>query len=55
VPYQVGQQVRVVAGAFDGIVATILNLAEKDRLTVLLDLLGGPIKVRLDGTQISAL
>jgi len=55
VPYQVGQQVRVVAGAFDGIVATILDLAEKDRLTVLLDLLGGPIKVRLDGTQISAL
>ena len=55
VPYQVGQQVRVVDGAFDGIVATILDLAEKDRLTVLLDLLGGPIKVRLDGTQISAL
>lgn len=55
VPYQVGQQVRVVAGAFDGIVATILDLAEKDRLTVLLDLLGGPTKVRLDGTQVSAL
>ncbi len=55
VPYQVGQQVRVVAGAFDGIVATILDLAEKDRLTVLLDLLGGPTKVRLDGTQVAAL
>jgi transcriptional antiterminator RfaH len=54
-PYQVGQQVQVVAGGFDGIVATILSLEEKDRLTVLLDLLGRPIKVRLDGTQVSAL
>ena len=55
VPYQVGQQVRVVAGGFDDVVATILSLDEKDRLTVLLDLLGRPVKVHLDGTQVSAL
>ena len=55
VPYVVGQQVRVVAGAFDGIVATILNLDEKDRLTVLTDMMGRPIKAHLTSHQVMPL
>jgi transcriptional antiterminator RfaH len=52
VPYQVGQQVQITAGGFDGVVGTILALDEKDRITVLLDLMNRPIKTRLEGTQI---
>ena len=55
VPYLVGQQVRVVAGAFDGIVATILDLDEKDRLTVLLDIMSRPVKARLTSQQVTPL
>jgi transcriptional antiterminator RfaH len=55
VPYHVGQQVRVVAGAFDGIVATILDLDEKDRLTVLLDMMSRPVKARLTSRQVMPL
>ena len=52
VPYQVGQQVQVVAGVFDGLVATIITLEERDRLTVLLDLMSRPIKVHVEGAQV---
>ena len=52
-PYQVGQQVRVVAGAFDGLVATIIELQERDRLTVLMQLLNRAVKVGLEECQVS--
>ena len=57
VPYQVGQQVRVVAGALrrSSSPRSCPWTWPKDRLTVLLDLLGRPVKVHLDGTQVSAL
>src|SRR5689334_15212746 len=35
-PYQMGQEVRVSGGAFDGLVATIIELHAPDRLTVLM-------------------
>src|SRR5919108_2873180 len=38
-PYRPGQQVRMAGGAFDGLVASILELDEKDRLVLLLELL----------------
>jgi len=38
-PYQVGQQVRMTGGAFDGVVATILSVNSSERLVVLMDLL----------------
>jgi transcriptional antiterminator RfaH len=52
-PYRVGQQVRVAGGPFDGIVATIVGMHERDRLTVLMDLLSRTVKVSIDEWQLS--
>ncbi len=52
-PYQEGQEVRVSGGAFDGLVATIVEMHPPDRLTVLMQLLNRTVKVRLDEGQIS--
>lgn len=38
-PYVVGQDVRMNGGPLDGMIATILSLDEKDRLTVLMNML----------------
>jgi len=46
-PYEPGQQVKIAGGAFDGLVATILEMDEKERLVVLMDLLNRPTKVRV--------
>lgn len=48
-PFRVGQEVRFKAGAFAGLVATVLeNLPARDRVRVLLDYLGGTIPVEAD-------
>lgn len=52
-PYQVGQQIRLAGGAFDGLVATIIEMHERDRLTVLMDLLNRPVKVTVEETQVA--
>jgi transcriptional antiterminator RfaH len=52
-PYQVGQQIRLSGGAFDGLIATIIEMHERDRLTVLMDLLNRPVKVKVDEMQVS--
>ena len=46
-PYELGQRVKMAGGAFDGLIATILEMDEKDRLVVLMDLLNRPTKVRV--------
>jgi transcriptional antiterminator RfaH len=46
--YQPGQKIRMAGGPFDGLVATILEMDEKERLTVLMDLLNSRIKVKID-------
>jgi transcriptional antiterminator RfaH len=51
-PYQVGQAVRIAGGPFDGFIATILDLDEKDRMLVLLDVLHRGIKIRLNGEMV---
>jgi transcriptional antiterminator RfaH len=51
-PYRVGQQVRLDGGPFDGVVATILSLDEKDRLVVLMDLLQRRVPARLAAGQV---
>jgi len=43
-----GQQVQIAGGPFDGIVATIIEMDEKDRLVVLLQLMNRPIKVKVN-------
>lgn len=50
--YTVGQKVRITEGAFDGTVATILAMDEKDRLVVLMDILNRPVRVRLESRQV---
>ena len=52
-PFYVGQQVRVSGGAFDGLVATIIEMHERDRLTVLMQLLSRTVKVTIDEQQLS--
>ncbi len=44
-PFRIGQRVSIVRGALDGLVATIVDLDEKDRIVVLLDLLNRPVRV----------
>jgi transcriptional antiterminator RfaH len=51
-PYKVGQTVALTSGLFDGIVATIVEMAERDRLVVLINLLNGQVKVKVDSSQV---
>jgi transcriptional antiterminator RfaH len=45
--YEAGQVVKMAGGAFDGLIATILERDGKDRLIVLMDLLNRPTKVKV--------
>ncbi len=54
-PFEVGQSIRITDGPFDGTVATIIALDEKDRLVVLMDILSRPVRVHLDARQVSSL
>jgi transcriptional antiterminator RfaH len=53
-PYTIGQQVRLSGGPFDGLVATIIDMSERDRLIVLMDLLSRPVKVMVDASNVMA-
>lgn len=53
-PYSIGQQVRMNTGALEGLVATIIEMDEKDRLVVLLDFLNRPLKARLEASAVTA-
>ena len=53
-PYQVGQQVRMTGSALDGLVATIIEMDEKERLVVLLELLNRSVRVTLDASAVTA-
>jgi len=52
-PYQVGQEVRIAGGPFDGFIATILDLDEKDRMLALLDVMHRGIKIKLNGEMVT--
>jgi transcriptional antiterminator RfaH len=45
--FTVGQQIRLAGGPFDGLIGTIIELGEKERLTVLMSLLNGLVKVHV--------
>ena len=51
-PYQVGQDIRIAGGPFDGLVATILQIDDKERLVVLMDLLGQAVRSRIHSHQV---
>ena len=52
-PYKVGQRVRLANGPFEGLVANIIEMDQKDRLLVLMDLLGRPVRVRVDSRSVT--
>lgn len=52
-PYRIGQAVRLVDGPFEGLVATIIAMDERDRLMVLMDFLNRPVKVKVDALQVA--
>jgi|SRR5258708_6313114 transcriptional antiterminator RfaH len=45
--YAVGQRVHVADGPFSGLVGTIIDMNDKDRLVVLMNLLSRPVKVQI--------
>jgi transcriptional antiterminator RfaH len=51
-PYKVGQSVRIAGGGFDGLVATIIDMDEGDRLIVLMNILNRPVKVKLSSNHV---
>jgi|ERR1700737_4927359 len=53
-PYEVGQTVRIAGGPFDGIVAAIIEMDEKDRLVVLMNLLNRSTKVKIGAEMVVA-
>jgi transcriptional antiterminator RfaH len=53
-PYSIGQIVRMNGGPFDGLVATIVEMNEKDRLVVLMELLNGRVKVKVEADKVAA-
>lgn len=54
-PYRVGQEVKITVGAFDGLVAQILEMDERGRLVVLMDLLNQGVKVKIDAQGVTAI
>jgi transcriptional antiterminator RfaH len=46
-PYRIGQRVQINTGPFDQLIATIIEMDEKDRLVVLLDIMKRGVKVQL--------
>ena len=52
-PYQVGQDVQIEGGPFDGLVARILSLEDRDRIVVLLDVMNRGVKAKLDSRQVT--
>lgn len=54
-PYAVGDGVRLAGGAFDGLAATIIGLDEKERLVVLMELLGQQVRLRVGADQVRPL
>lgn len=47
VPYRVGQEIRLNGGPFDGLIATIIEMNEKDRLVLLMRLLSQDIRLKV--------
>ncbi|MBL8564817.1 MAG: transcriptional activator RfaH [Hyphomicrobiaceae bacterium] len=52
-PFTIGQEIRIQGGAFDGLVGTILELRENQRIVVLMNLLNQKSKVLLKADGLS--
>ncbi|WP_024881446.1 transcription termination/antitermination NusG family protein [Methylosinus sp. LW3] len=53
-PFEIGQKVRITGGAFHDFIATIIDMDERDRIVVLMELLSRPVKVKLTSEQVDA-
>ena len=51
-PYRIGQRVQITAGPFDQLVATIIEMDEKDRLVVLLDIMRRGVRVQVQSAAV---
>lgn len=52
-PFVVGQQVQIEGGPLDGLLARILDLNDRDRVTVLLDVMNRGVKTVVDSRQLT--
>lgn len=52
--YAIGQEVRIAGGPFDGLIARIVEMAERDRLVVLMDLLNQSVRVKVKAEGVSS-
>jgi transcriptional antiterminator RfaH len=50
--FTAGQNVRMADGAFDGLIAKILEVDEKNRLVVLMEFLNRSVRIRVEHTQV---
>jgi transcriptional antiterminator RfaH len=50
--YVVGQEIKLAGGPFDGIVAKIIEVQEKDRLVILMNLLSQPVRTMVNADQV---
>ena len=51
-PYKVGQEIRLNGGPFDGFIATIVEMNEKDRLVLLMRLLSQDVRMRVSTASV---
>lgn len=51
-PYTLGQQVRLNGGPFDGLVATIIEMDDRDRLVLLMSLLNQNVRLKLTADDV---
>ena len=54
-PYCIGQEVRLNGGPFDGLIATIIAMDEKDRLVLLTSLLNQNVRVKVTSAQVGTI
>ena len=53
-PFAAGQRLRIEAGAFSDLTGLFAEMADRDRVVLLLELLGRPVPVRVPLTDVSA-
>jgi transcriptional antiterminator RfaH len=54
-PYRVGQEIRLRGGPFDGLIAKIIEMKDKDRLVVLMNLLNQDVRLKVSSAKVRAL
>jgi transcriptional antiterminator RfaH len=54
-PYRVGQEIRLRGGPFDGLIARIIEMKDKDRLVVLMNLLNQDVRLKVSSAKVRAL